>query len=91
MASISLFTVTGLFKIDLLNQIYSMLINYILLKKEKLAASIYNSINPNASNISEIVSVSSKLFAYDTGFNLKQEEQLNLWVAFLWKPPFTSG
>ena len=78
MASISLFTVTGLFKIDLLNQIYSMLINYILLKKEKLAASIYNSINPNASNISEIVSVSSKLFAYDTGFNLKQEEQLNL-------------
>ena len=78
MASISLFTVTGLFKIDLLNQIYSMLINYILLKKEKLAASIYNSISPNASNISEIVSVSSKLFAYDTGFNLKQEEQLNL-------------
>ena len=78
MASISLFTVTGLFKMDLLNQIYSMLINYILLKKEKLAASIYNSINPNASNINEIVSVSSKLFAYDTGFNLKQEEQLNL-------------
>ena len=63
---------------DLLNQIYSMLTNYILLKKEKLAASIYNSINPNASNINEIVSVSSKLFAYDTGFNLKQEEQLNL-------------
>ena len=44
----------------------------------KLAASIYNSINPNASNINEIVSISSKLFAYDTGFNLKQEEQLNL-------------
>ena len=63
---------------DLLNQIYSMLINYILLKKEKLAASINNSINPNASNINEIVSISSKLFAYDTGFNLKQEEQLNL-------------
>ena len=63
---------------DLLNQIYSMLINYILLKKEKLAASINNSINPNASNINEIVSISSKLFAYDTGLNLKQEEQLNL-------------
>ena len=63
---------------DLLNQIYSMLINYILLKKEKLAASINNSINPNASNINEIVSISSKLFAYDTGFNLKQEKQLNL-------------
>ena len=40
----------------------------------KLAASIYNSINPNASNINEIVSVSSKLFACNTGFNLKQED-----------------
>ena len=40
----------------------------------KLAASIYNSINPNASNINEIVSVSSKVFACDTGFNLKQED-----------------
>ena len=40
----------------------------------KLAASIFNSINPNASNIIEIVSVSSKVFACDTGFNLKQEE-----------------
>ena len=40
----------------------------------KLAASIFNSINPNASNINEIVSVSSKVFACDTGFNLKQED-----------------
>ena len=40
----------------------------------KLAASIFNSINPNASNINEIVSVSSKVFACNTGFNLKQED-----------------
>ena len=40
----------------------------------QLAASIFNSINPNASNINEIVSVSSKVFACDTGFNLKQED-----------------
>ena len=40
----------------------------------KLAASIYNSINPNASNINEILSVSSKVFACDTDFNLKQED-----------------
>ena len=40
----------------------------------KLAASIFNSINPNASNINEIVSVFSKVFACDTGFNLKQED-----------------
>ena len=44
----------------------------------KLAASIFNSINPNASNINEIVSVSSKVFACDTGFNLKQEHFLML-------------
>ena len=40
----------------------------------KLAASIYSSINPNANNIDEIVSVSSKVFPCDTGFNLKQED-----------------
>ena len=40
----------------------------------KLAASIYNSISINASNINEIVSVSWKLFACDRGFNLKQED-----------------
>ena len=40
----------------------------------KLVASICNSVNPNVSNINEIVSVSSKLFACDTGFNLKQED-----------------
>ena len=40
----------------------------------KLAMSIYNFINPNSSNINEIVSVSSKLFACDTGFNLKEED-----------------
>ena len=40
----------------------------------KLVASIYNSVNLNVSNINEIVSVSSKLFACDTGFNLKQED-----------------
>ena len=40
----------------------------------KVVASIYNSINPNASNIDEIVSVSSKLFACDTDFNLKHED-----------------
>ena len=40
----------------------------------RLAASIYNSINPNASNINEILSVSSKVFACDTDFNLKQED-----------------
>ena len=39
----------------------------------KLVASICNFVNPNVSNINEIVSVSSKLFACDTGFNLKQE------------------
>ena len=44
----------------------------------KLAASIYNSNNPNASKINEIVSISSKLFACDTGFNLKQEDFLML-------------
>ena len=52
-----------------------MPINYIIEEgNTKLAASIFNSINPNASNINEIVSVSSKVFAYDTGFNLKQED-----------------
>ena len=40
----------------------------------KLAVSIYHSINSNVSKINEIVSVSSKLFACDTGFNLKQED-----------------
>ena len=35
---------------------------------------IYHSINPNVSKINEIVSIFSKLFACDTGFNLKQED-----------------
>ena len=39
----------------------------------KLAASIYNSINHNTS-INKSVSVSSKMFACHTGFNLKQED-----------------
>ena len=60
------------------NLFYANKLHLIEEGKAKLAASIYNSINPNASNINEIVSISSKLFAYDTGFNLKQEEQLNL-------------
>ena len=40
----------------------------------KLAESIHNSINPNANKINEIVSISSELFACDTGFNLKQKD-----------------
>ena len=40
----------------------------------EVAASIYNSIYPNSSNIDEIVSVSSKLFACNTDFNLKYED-----------------
>ena len=40
----------------------------------KLAVSIYNSINLNTSKINEIVSIISKLFACDTGFNLNQED-----------------
>ena len=39
-----------------------------------LAVLIYNSINPNASKINDIVSISSKLFACDTVFNLKLED-----------------
>ena len=75
MVSISLLTLTEPFKMDVLNRIYSMPINYIIEEgNTKLAASIFNSINPNASNINEIVSVSSKVFACDTGFNLKQED-----------------
>ena len=42
-------------------------------RNAKLAASIYNSINPNAHLINKVVSIYSKLFACDTGFNLKQE------------------
>ena len=37
-----------------------------------LSVSIYNWINPNAS-INKVVSVSSKLFAYNTGFNLNRK------------------
>ena len=55
------------------NLFYANKLHLILEGNGKLAASIYNSINPNASNIDEIVSVSSKLFAGDTGLNLKQE------------------
>ena len=47
-----------------------------LIKKErnaKLAVSIHNSINPNAT-INKSVSVSLKLFACHTGLNLKQED-----------------
>ena len=40
----------------------------------ELDASIYNSINPNANSINEIVSVSLKVFSCNTGFNLKQED-----------------
>ena len=39
-----------------------------------LAALIFNSINSNASNINDIVSFSLKVFAGDTGFNLKQKD-----------------
>ena len=39
----------------------------------KLAVSLYNSINPDAS-INKSVSISSKLFACHTSFNLKQED-----------------
>ena len=46
----------------------------------KLAVSVYNFNNPNAIKISKIVSVSSKLFACNTGFNLKQEDFLNVFV-----------
>ena len=56
------------------NLFYANKLHLIEEGKAKLAASIYNSINPNASNINEIVSVSSKVFACDTGFNLKQED-----------------
>ena len=42
-------------------------------RNTKLAASIYNSINPNANLINKVASISSTLFACDTGFNLKQE------------------
>ena len=56
------------------NLFYANKLHLILEGNGKLAASIYNSINPNASNIDEIVSVSSKLFACDTGLNLKQED-----------------
>ena len=40
----------------------------------KLAVTIYHSINPYVSKINEIVSISSKLFACDTGFNSKQKD-----------------
>ena len=56
------------------NLFYANKLHLILEGNGKLAASIYNSINPNASNIDEIVSVSSKLFACDTALNLKQED-----------------
>ena len=55
------------------NLFYANKLHLIEEGKAKLAASIYNSINPNASNINEVLSDSSKLFACDTGFNLKQE------------------
>ena len=71
MASISLTFQDGSLKPNLF---YANKLNLIEEGNAKLAASIYNSINPNASIINEIVSVSSKLFACDTGFNLKQED-----------------
>ena len=57
-----------------LNLFYANKLHLIKEGNAKLAASIFNSINPNASNINEIGSVSSKVFACDTGFNLKQED-----------------
>ena len=44
------------------------------MKNTKLATSIYNSSSPNASKSNDIVLISSKLFACDTGFNLKQKD-----------------
>ena len=57
-----------------LNLFYADKLHLIEEGNAKLAASIYNSINPNANNVNEIVSVSSKLSACDTGLNLKQED-----------------
>ena len=45
------------------NLLYANKLHLIEEGNAKLAASIYNSINPNASNINEIVSISSKVFA----------------------------
>ena len=57
-----------------LNLFYANKLHLIKEGNAKLAASIFNSINPNISNINEIVSASSKVFACDTGFNLKLED-----------------
>ena len=52
-----------------LNQFYANKLYLIEEGNAKLAASLYNSINPN-----KRVSISSKLFLCHTGFNLKQED-----------------
>ena len=52
-----------------LNQFYANELHLIKEGNAKLAASLYNSINPNIR-----VSISSKLFLCHTGFNLKQED-----------------
>ena len=56
------------------NLLYADKVHLIEEGNAKLTAPIYDSINPNASNINEIVSVSLKVFACNTCFNLKQED-----------------